>query len=334
MSIDLPLVFAAIIAFGVIMYVVMDGFDLGVGILYPFFKDRGDRDVMMNTIAPVWDGNETWLVLGGVALFGAFPMAYAVILPALYLPLMLMLVALIFRGVAFEFRFKAERTRPLWDFAFAAGSTVATFCQGLALGAFVQGIKVSGRGFAGGTFDWLTPFALFTGAALVAGYAMLGCAWLIMKTEGGLRDRLFAMMRPIGLVVLAFIAGVSLWTPFHDPQIMTRWFSWPNIAYLSPVPILVALLGLGLVRAVRRRHESGPFLYTLGLFVLSYAGLAISLWPDIVPPDVSIWDASGAPESQRFLIVGMAILIPVILGYTGYNYWVFRGKVRADSGYH
>ncbi len=334
MSIDLPLVFAAIIAFGVIMYVVMDGFDLGVGILYPFFKDRSDRDVMMNTIAPVWDGNETWLVLGGVALFGAFPMAYAVILPALYLPLMLMLVALIFRGVAFEFRFKAERTRPLWDFAFAAGSTVATFCQGLALGAFVQGIKVSGRGFAGGTFDWLTPFALFTGAALVAGYAMLGCAWLILKTEGTLRDRLFAMMRPIGLVVLFFIAGVSLWTPFHDPQIMTRWFSWPNIGYLSPVPMLVALLGLGLVRAVRRRDESRPFLYTLGLFVLSYAGLAISLWPDIVPPDVSIWDAAGAPESQRFLIVGVVILIPIILGYTGYNYWVFRGKVRPDAGYH
>jgi len=334
MTIDMALVFAFIIAFGLIMYVVMDGFDLGVGILYPFFKDKADRDVMMNTIAPVWDGNETWLVLGGVALFGAFPMAYAVILPALYLPLMLMLLALIFRGVAFEFRFKASRTRPLWDFAFAAGSTIATFCQGLALGAFVQGIKVSGRSFAGGTFDWLSAFTLFTGCALVAGYAMLGCAWLIMKTEGSLRDRLFAKMWPIGMIVLAFVAGVSLWTPFHDPQIMTRWFSWPNIAFLSPVPILVGLLGLGLVRAVQQRDENKPFLFTLGLFLLSYVGLAISMWPNIIPPAVSIWDAAGAAESHLFLIVGMVILIPVILTYTAYNYWVFRGKIRADAGYH
>jgi len=330
--IDLVTVWAVIIAFGVLMYVVLDGFDLGIGILFPLFKERAERDVMMNSVAPVWDGNETWLVLGGVGLFAAFPLAYAVILPALYLPLTLMLIALIFRGVAFEFRFKSRTKRWLWDAAFAGGSSVAAFIQGAALGAFIQGIEVAGRNYAGGPFDWLTPFSLMTGFGLMAGYAMLGCAWLIMKTEGAMQQRFFALMTPIGLIVLAFVGAVSLWTPFLSPAIAQRWFSWPNIAYLSPVPLLVALVALALWRALHRRREALPFLLTLCLFVLSYLGLGISLWPHAIPPSITIWQAASSPEAQRFLIVGVLVLIPLILGYTGYAYWVFRGKVK--GGYH
>ncbi|MCC6470572.1 MAG: cytochrome d ubiquinol oxidase subunit II [Alphaproteobacteria bacterium] len=330
---DLVAVWAVIIAFGVLMYVVLDGFDLGVGMLFPLFKERGDRDAMMNSVAPVWDGNETWLVLGGVGLFAAFPLAYAVILPALYLPLVLMLIALVFRGVAFEFRFKSRHRRWLWDAAFAGGSTVAALTQGVALGAFIQGIKVADRAFAGGPFDWLTPFSLMTGVGLAAGYAMLGCGWLIMKTEGPLQQRCFALMAPLGLVVLGFVAAVSLWTPFLSPAIADRWFSWPNLAYLSPVPLLVAIVALALWRALRRRRQALPFVLTLCLFVLSYLGLGISLWPHAIPPSVTIWQAASSPEAQRFLIVGVLVLIPVILGYTGYAYWVFRGKVTG-AGYH
>lgn len=331
-SVDLVTVWAVIIAFGVLMYVVMDGFDLGVGILFPLFKEGEERDLMMNSVAPVWDGNETWLVLGGVGLFAAFPLAYAVILPALYLPLTVMLIALIFRGVAFEFRFKSRRSRWLWDLAFAGGSALAAFAQGVALGAFIQGIKVTGRDFAGGPLDWLTPFSLMTGVGLMAGYAMLGCAWLIMKTEGPIQRRFFELMTPIGLIVLAFVGAVSLWTPFLSPAIAQRWFSWPNIAWLSPVPLLVGLVALALWRALRDRREVQPFLLTLALFALSYLGLGISLWPLAIPPSVTIWQAASSREAQEFLVVGVLVLIPLILGYTGYAYWVFRGKVR--GGYH
>jgi cytochrome d ubiquinol oxidase subunit II len=334
MEFDLPLIWAGVIAFGVIMYVVMDGFDLGVGILFPFFPERRDRDQMMNSVAPIWDGNETWMVLGGAGLFGAFPLAYAVILPALYLPLILMLIALIFRGVAFEFRFKSNRTRFLWDIAFSAGSLVATFAQGVALGGFIQGFTVVDRSFAGGSWDWLTPFSLFVGLALAGGYAMLGCGWLIMKTEGDLQARVYRAMPIAGLLTLAAIGIVSLWTPLAHPAIAERWFSWPNLLILSPVPLLV-LVAIGLLwRALERKREVQPFLLTLALFLISYAGLAISLWPNVIPPSISIWEAASPPESQGFLLVGVLILVPIILAYTAYAYWVFRGKVPAEGHYH
>lgn len=332
MTLDLPLIWAGIIAFGVIMYVVMDGFDLGVGILFPFAADEDERDTMMNTVAPIWDGNETWLVLGGAGLFGAFPLAYAVVLPALYLPLLVMLVALIFRGVAFEFRFKTTRGKRLWGLSFQVGSTLAAFAQGVVLGAYVRGIAVEEQAFSGGAFDWLSAFSLFTGAALVCGYAALGAGWLILKTEGALQERAYGWMRGLTGLVVAAIAAASLWTPLMDEGIAARWFTWPNIAWLSPVPILVAVLAVLLMRAVAKRQERRPFLLTLGLFLLSYAGLAISLWPTAIPPGVTIWEAAAPPESQGFLLVGFAILIPIILTYTGYTYWVFRGKVR--GGYH
>ncbi|MDF2642904.1 MAG: cytochrome d ubiquinol oxidase, subunit [Pseudomonas sp.] len=335
MGIDLPLIWAVIIIFGIMMYVVMDGFDLGIGILFPFMKESHDRDVMMNTVAPVWDGNETWLVLGGAGLFGAFPMAYSVVLSALYMPLMLMLMGLIFRGVAFEFRFKArEHKRHLWDKAFIGGSVAATFFQGVALGAFIDGIPVENRQFAGGSLDWLAPFPMFCGLALIVAYALLGCTWLIMKTEGSLQKAMHDLARPLALVLLVVIGVVSLWTPLAHPDIADRWFSMPNLFWFLPVPILVLVTLFGLIKAVARNAHYTPFLLTLLLIFLGYSGLGISLWPNIIPPSVSIWDAASPPQSQGFMLVGTLFILPFILGYTYWSYYVFRGKVTTEDGYH
>jgi cytochrome d ubiquinol oxidase subunit II len=334
MTIDLPLVFGGIIAFGIFMYVLMDGFDLGVGILFRAAPSDGDRDMMMNSVAPFWDGNETWLVLGGAGLLAAFPLAYAIVLPALYLPVLVMLIALIFRGVAFEFRFKADKSRYLWDIAFSLGSIVATFAQGVILGAFIRGFAVEGRQYAGGAFDWLTLFSITIGVALIIGYALLGSTWLILKTEGALQEWAYEISGRLVLAVILFMAIVSLWTPILDKTIADRWFSWPNIAILSPVPLAVVVATYALHRGIKRRAELSPFLMAMALFALGYCGLAISLWPNVVPPDISLWEAASPPESQRFLIVGFAVLVPVILAYTAYGYWVFRGKVQRDAGYH
>lgn len=328
MGVDLPLLWAAIIAVGVIMYVVLDGFDLGIGILFPLFREKEDRDAMMNSVAPVWDGNETWMILGGAGLLGAFPLAYSVLLSALYLPLIVMLLALIFRGVAFEFRFKAEAEHRWWDRAFAGGSLVATLMQGMALGRFVEGIAIEGRDFAGGPLDWLSPFSIFVGLSLVLGYALLGAGWLVMKTEGILQEKVWELIQPLLYLVLACVAAISLWTPLTDPNIAQRWFSFPETLYLLPVPLLVALIAAGLVMAVRRRREHRPFFLTLALFLLSYLGLAISLWPNIIPPHVTIWEAASPAESQGFMLIGTLVLLPVVIGYSAYSYWIFRGKVR------
>lgn len=330
----LTLIWTGICAFAVFMYVLMDGFDLGLGILFPFAPTDRDRDVMMNSVAPIWDFNETWLILGGAGLFAAFPVAYAVVLPAFYLPLLVMLVALIFRGVAFEFRFKANTSRHLWDTSFNLGSLVATFAQGVVLGAFVQGIPVEGRHYAGGMLDWLSPFSILCGAALVAGYGLLGATWLIWRSEGALQDWARTMSKRFLVAVILFVLVVSAWTPLANAGIRARWFEWPNIALLSPVPIVTALVAYGLWRAVETGREVLPFALGMVLFLLSYLGIAISLWPNIIPPDVTIWEAASPPESQVFLLVGMVFLIPVILFYTAYSYWVFRGKVKAEGFYH
>jgi len=335
MGIDLSLIWAVIIAFGVMMYVVMDGFDLGIGILFPFVKSEGERDVMMNTVAPVWDGNETWLVLGGAALFGAFPLAYAVVLSALYLPLIFMLLGLIFRGVAFEFRFKAKAAkRHIWDKAFIGGSLTATFFQGVALGAYIDGFKVVDRVYVGGALDWLTPFSLFCGLALIAAYALLGCTWLIMKTEGRLQQQMHDLARPLVFVLLGVTGIVSLWTPLAHADIAERWFSMPNIFWFMPVPLLVLLCTWALLRAVARNANYSPFLLTLTLIFLGYSGLGISLWPNIIPPSISIWEAAAPPQSQGFILVGALFIIPFILMYTAWSYYVFRGKVTEEDGYH
>lgn len=332
--IDLPLIWAILIAVAVLMYVVMDGFDLGVGILFPFVKERHNRDTMINSVAPVWDGNETWLVLGGGGLFAVFPLAYSVLFTALYAPLIAMLLALIFRGVAFEFRHRHEGHRKWWDLAFAWGSIAATFFQGVVLGAFIGGIAIEGRSYAGGWFDWLTPFSVLTGLALVAGYGLLGAGWLIMKTEDDLQARAYAFAKRLSPLVIFAIGAVSLWTPLAHPEIAERWFSLPNFFYLLPVPVLVLSLALLLWRALGRRFEYQPFLLTLGLFLLSYIGLGISLFPYIVPPSITIWEAAGPDESTGFLLVGMVVLLPLVLGYTAWSYWIFRGKVRKGEGYH
>jgi cytochrome bd ubiquinol oxidase subunit II len=335
MGIDLPLIWILIIAFGVMMYVVMDGFDLGIGILLPFVPDRGDRDTMINTVAPVWDGNETWLVLGGAALLAAFPLAYSVLLSALYLPLVLMLAGLIWRGVAFEFRFKAQHpNKSFWDQAFSWGSYIATFSQGVCLGAFINGFKVTGPSYMGGALDWLTPFSLFTGVGLVVAYALLGGTWLIMKTEGALQRRMFALARPVTLVLLAVIGIVSLWTPLAHPAVAARWFTLPDLFFFSPVPLLVLATTWAISKALKRERHAAPFLLTLFLMLLGYSGLAISLWPNIIPPAISIREAAGPPQSMGFTLVGALFIIPFILAYTAWSYFVFRGKVKAGEGYH
>jgi cytochrome d ubiquinol oxidase subunit II len=329
----LPVIWAGVAILAVVMYVLLDGFDLGVGILFPFAHSDEERDVMMNSVAPIWDGNETWLVLGGAGLFGAFPLAYATILPATYLPLLLMLVALIFRGVAFEFRFKARAGRRWWDRSFHYGALCATIAQGLVLGAFIQGFAVEGRRFVGGPFDWLTPFSLMCAVALVAGYALLGATWLIWRTEGPLHTRCRAWAGPLFLAVLVFVGTVSIWTPLQEPQIAERWFRGPLAPYLPVVPLATAALGLLFWWSLNAGRDALPFVLALGMFLISFFGLGISLWPNAVPPDITIWEAAAPPESQGFLLIGLAALLPIVLGYTVFTYWVFRGKIRPGEGY-
>ncbi|ROQ29666.1 cytochrome d ubiquinol oxidase subunit II [Gallaecimonas pentaromativorans] len=335
MGIDLPVIWAVIIALGVMLYIVMDGFDLGIGILFPLIKDRQERDLMVNTVAPVWDGNETWLVLGGAGLMAAFPLAYSVILSALYLPLLAMLIGLIWRGVAFEFRFKSDEShRPFWDKAFFSGSLLATFSQGVVLGSFVQGIKVVDNAYAGGIFDWLSPFSLFCGLGLVVTYALLGSTWLVLKTEGRLYAQVCQLSRQLVALLLVFMLAVSLWTPLQSPAVFARWFSLPNLYFFLPVPVLTLLACWALVRSVSGKPHMAPFVLTLVLVFLGYSGLIISIWPHVIPPGITLEQASSPPQSQGFALVGALLILPVILGYTAWSYYVFRGKVRLGDGYH
>jgi cytochrome d ubiquinol oxidase subunit II len=332
--IDFVPLWTVILGVGVFLYVLLDGFDLGVGILYGFAPDLAARNLVMNTIAPVWDGNETWLVLGGVGLLAAFPLAFAIILPAVYFPLLVMLLALVFRGVAFEFRYRDATRRTFWDHAFCYGSGVATLAQGIVLGAFIQGFHTTGRQFSGGSFDCFTPFTIFTGLALLFGYGLLGAGWLVLKTEGGLQDWARGLGRWCLIGVAAAIAVASLWTPLMQAEIARRWFSWPDLAILWPVPFLTALITWWEWRSLNNRSEAAPFIGAVGLFVLSYLGIAISLWPMIVPYRFTLWQAASSPETQAFLAIGTLFLLPIVLMYTGWSYWVFRGKVRGDIGYH
>jgi len=334
-SFDLTVVFAFIISFAVFAYVVMDGFDLGVALLFPFFPERRDRDVMMNSVAPIWDGNETWLILGGGSLFAAFPLAYAILMPAIYTPAIAMLLGLVFRGVAFEFRWRTERGRFLWDFSFFAGSLIAAFAQGVALGTILQGVKVTGRTYGGGWWDWVTPFTMLTGVAVVAGYSLLGATWLLMKTSGELQERAYRFSRLSTFATLFFIVAVSLATPFLEAEYWRRWFAWPGLLITAPVPIAVAATAFFLLRALmNRQREIQPFVLSLVLFFLCFVGLGVSIWPYVVPGRVTIWQAASPESSQAFMLVGISILVPIILIYTAYAYWIFRGKVDPEAGYH
>jgi cytochrome bd ubiquinol oxidase subunit II len=330
----LPVIWAAIIGLAVAMYVILDGFDLGIGILFPFAASERGRDQMMNSVAPFWDGNETWLVLGGAGMMVAFPLAYSIILPALYLPVIVMLLALVFRGVAFEFRWIGVTSKPHWTFAFAAGSALAAFCQGVILGGLIQGIKVNNGAFAGGVFDWATPFAIFCGLGLVAGYGLLGATWLVMKTEGSVAGRARTQAKLLLLAVLGFMAIVSLWTPLAFERIAERWFSLPNILFLWWIPAATALAAFATWRWVDSEHDALPFLAAIALFLLGYLGLVISNFPYLVPPSLTIWQTAAAPATQIFMLMGTLMMLPIIIGYMIFVYWTFGGKLREGEGYH
>jgi cytochrome d ubiquinol oxidase subunit II len=331
---DLPTIWAVLISVALLAYVVLDGFDLGVGILFPLGRDKDERDTMMNSVAPVWDGNETWLVLGGGGLFAAFPLAYSILLTAFYAPVIAMLLALVLRGVAFEFRFRTERWRPFWDLAFIGGSATAAFFQGVMVGAWVQGVYVVDGAYAGGWYDWLTPFSVLTGVSLVAGYALLGACWLVIKTEGVLQERVRQLQLPLGALVVALIGMVSFGTVFASEAVRERWFSMGSFIFLWVIPLLTLAIATAFFLAVRVKKEVLPFMLALALFVASFAGLTSSLYPQLIPPDISYTVAANAEGSLAFMLVGALILLPVILGYTAYAYWLFRGKVRVGEGYH
>ncbi len=330
----LPVIWGLLIATAVMLYVILDGFDLGVGILFPTTRVEAERDQMMNSIAPFWDGNETWLVLGGGGLWVAFPQAYAVIMPAFYLPVIVMLLSLIFRGVSFEFRFVSKPGHRLWDFAFWIGSTLAAFAQGVILGGLIQGVTVVDGKFGGGPYDWATPFALLSGVGLVLGYALLGATWLIFKTDGAVQARARDQARMLLIAVLVAIAAVSLWTPITTPRIAERWFTTPNIFFLWPVPLITAGLGYVAWRGLDRARELTPFVASVGLFVLAYLGLGISVFPYLVPPTLTVWDTAAVPDSQIFTLIGTVIMLPIILGYFVFVFWTFRAKVGVEGGYH
>ncbi len=333
-QIDLVPIWTLILGISVFMYVLLDGFDLGVGILSITAGSEDERSLMMNTVAPIWDGNETWLVLGGTALLAAFPLAFAIIIPALYFPLALMLLGLIGRGVAFEFRMKSPSAMPWWNRSFFVGSVVATYFQGVVLGNFVQGFAVSGRHFDGSSIDFLRPFPLMTGFGLLCGYALLGATWLMMKSEGPVHDRARKQASLLLVGVLAFIVMVSVWTPFLNDQVARRWFTWPSMGYFGIVPALTALIAYATWHALRSDAHTLPFVGAMGLFVMCYLGLGISLFPYVVPYSVTLWQAAASPNSLTFLLVGTMFLLPLVFLYTFWSYYVFRGKVRADAGYH
>jgi cytochrome bd ubiquinol oxidase subunit II len=331
---DLVPLWAAILALAVFMYVLLDGFDLGVGMLFLLRRDPAERNLMINSVAPVWDFNETWLILGGGGLFAVFPLAFAIIVPAVYFPILFMLLGLIFRGVAFEFREVIGARKWLWDGAFGCGSLIATFAQGCVLGMFIQGFPIEGREYVGTSWNWVAPFPLLVGFGMIFGYSLQGATWLVLKTEGGLQQWAGKMARYALLGVIAFILLISIWTPLKDARIAARWFTFPQALAFSPVPVLTALLAWTLWSSLRKGREVLPFICSMGLFFLAFTGLVISLWPFIAPPSVTLWEASAAPLSHQFLLIGTMFLLPVLMIYIVWSYWVFRGKVQAEMGYH
>lgn len=329
----LPLIFAGLLAFIVIMYVILDGFDLGIGILFPFTVSENERDKMMNSIAPVWDGNETWLVFGGAMLYGAFPVVYGELLPILYMPVMLMLIGLIFRGVSFEFRFKADASKPFWNWSFAISSIAASFFQGVILGCFVEGFSVNEVALTVKATSWLTPFSLLTGIALVCGYALLGATWMIIKSEGRLQKKMQHYAKGLLILVSLFLVFVSIWTPLHSTEVFNRWYNFPNIFLLAPLPLLTAVMIFLAWQSLTRGDELKPFIFCIIIFLCSYCGIAISVYPYLIPHQITLWQAAAPNSTLIFILIGVLIMLPVLLAYTLYAYHVFRGKSN-NEGYH
>ena len=328
MNLDITLIWGGLLAFVVLAYIIFDGYDLGVGILIPLMRSDQNRSQMLDSVR-LWDANETWLVLGGGGLFAIFPLAYSIIFPALYLPLIGMLLSLVIRGVVSEFRWQNKQSAFIWDGLFFVGSFLAAFFQGTILGAIVQGIPVVEHAYAGGPLDWLTPFSMMTGIALVLGYSLLGATWLVLKTDGELQNKAFALIKSLGILMVLMVGIVSLWTPFLKQDYLSRWFAWPQAIYVLPVPLLLAVAIGILFRAVDRRNTWLPFVATICIFLLSYIGLLISIFPYVVPDTITLWEAAAPMSSQKFLLPGTLILVPIILIYTIYAHWVFLTDKKA-----
>lgn len=331
---DMAVACVLLIALGVCLYVILDGMDLGVGILFLWTPKDQDRNIMMSSIAPVWDGNETWLIYVGGILLAAFPKAYSILLPALYIPIMVLILALILRGIAFEFRLKAKQSRWIWDWSFSIGSTLAAFTQGIILGAIIEGVKISKDQFIGGPFDCFTSFGITTGFSLIFGYALLGSTWLEMKTEGDIQTWARSISKPIALGVMLFILMISIKTPLDYPYIAERWFSLPNFIYLFPLPLLTLCFCYFIFRGIATHQDHLPFICTMAVFILSFLGLGISLWPNIIMPDYTIWQAQAPQASLKFVMVVLFISLPIVFGYSWYVYRIFKGKIKLTDIYY
>lgn len=330
---DLVHLWIFLVGLVIILYVVLDGFSLGIGLLFPFAENEEERDVMMASIAPVWDANQTWIVFGGGALFASFPKIYTILFSALYIPLFTFLFGLIFRGVAFEFRANTQ-DKAKWNGAFFGGCLVATIGQGLTLGAYISGIRTDEGGFAGGAFDWLSPFSVMVAVALVAGYMLLGATYLLIKTTGNVRDRAFRQAFYAVLAVAFFMIVVSIWTPYNDPAIWARWFSEPRVYWVWTFPLLGIISFILILDHLKKRQELSPFILSILLFLSAYLGLQSAIYPYAVLPAVTIYEAAAQREALIFVLWGVALILPVVLAYTIYSYWVFKGKVTAEESYH
>lgn len=323
----LPLAWAFIIAFCIVLYVILDGFTLGTAILLPFLN-ADERDLAVSVILPTWDGNQTWLVLGGASLYGAFPMAFSLLLPALYLPIFVMLIALLFRGVVFEFRLKDKDHVKYWDRIFTVASLMVTFIQGTVLANFVEGFELSLTPFLISDNNLISLFSIFVSISLVCGYCLLGSTRLIYKTEGALQDKMFKFAKISAFLVIGAIGIVSLWTPFINPMIFTRWFGHENWLLLMVLPYVATITFFVLIYALAKREEHLPFLSSVALFIYSYIGFLICLYPYIVPFKVTFIEAAAPSGSLHFMLIGAVIMLPILILYTGYSYQVFRGKVK------
>ncbi|CCK74477.1 Cytochrome d ubiquinol oxidase, subunit II [Oleispira antarctica RB-8] len=330
---DIALVYLLLIGFGVLVYVLLDGFSLGVGILSPLLKNSDNKAIAMKSLSHIWDSNQTWLVFGGVVLFVAFPVVYSFVLSNLYLPIILMLVALIFRGIAFEFRFKSDRSQGFWDLSFAFGSIIATFCQGIILGALVG--DMSSTKTLADPVDWLTPFSITTGFALLSGYGLLGACWLVRKTEASLQVVAKKLAQKLLFIMLAFFAVVSIWMLIDQPAVAERWLNFPGSLALLPLPLLSLFFAYRLWFILRERTEPGlkPLAYAMGLFAAAFGGLVAGIFPYIIPGRLTIWEAIAPDKTVYFTLVGILIFIPVVIAYNIYAYRTFSGKTSMKDGY-
>lgn len=329
---SLSYIWAAILVFGIMMYIIFDGFDLGVGILFPMLRNAEEQEIALSTILPVWDGNETWLVFGGALLYGAFPIVYSTLLPVLYAPLMIMLFSLVFRGVSFEFHFKAKRSRPFWNLCLYIGSFTAAFMQGVILGTFFQGFPQGLSSLAFDPYQWLTPFSFFTGLGVIVGYAYLGSAWLIGKTLGDLQKRMFSVALVLLITLAVFLVIGSVWASSLIPSLVDKWLEISKYWFISLPLIAVLAFSIALV-ALKRRYEHTPFYCGIILFITTYLGFILSLHPYIIPRVLTIEQAASDASTLKFILVGVVILLPVLLFYTGYSYYVFKGKVIRSNEY-